>query len=208
MEEPMPQPETAPTVTPAPKNDAWRFLAELVKTAVIVLAVAYGVRVFVLQPYIVEGLSMFPQFHDRDYLLVDKISYRIHAPERGDVVVFKYPKDTAFNYVKRIIGLPGDTIRISNSTVYVSDAAHPQGVALSEPYVEAGNKTLPDSGNGETEFTVPANSYFVMGDNRMGSSDSRNWGDVPMDDMIGRVLVLAYPFDRAAYAPHATYSNL
>ena len=210
MEEPITQPEKTDRAAAAtsPSVDAWRFLAELVKTAVVVLVVAYVIRIFVLQPYIVEGLSMFPTFHDRDYLLVDKISYRVHSPHRGDVIVFKYPKDETYNYVKRIIGLPGDKIRIQDSKVYVIDSAHPDGVAISEPYVSPNNTTLPDSGSGQSEFTVPADSYFVLGDNRMGSSDSRNWGEVPKKDLIGRVLVLAYPFERAALAPHADYSNL
>ena len=208
MEEQIQPTPESPTPSPVRRNETWSFLVELIKTAVIVLVFAYLIRVFVLQPYIVDGTSMFPEFHNGDYLLVDKLTYRFEAPKRGDIIVFKYPKDTSFNYVKRIIGLPGDTIRIENSKVYVYDSANPNGAPLTEPYVLPGNTTLPDSGTGQSEFVVPANNYFVLGDNRMGSSDSRDWGDVPDSDVIGRVLVLAYPFDRISIYPHATYANV
>jgi signal peptidase I len=199
---------TQPTEKAQSSGDTWRFTAELIKTALFVGILAYVIRVFILQPFIVEGLSMYPQFHDKDYLLVDKLSYRLHEPERGDIIVFKYPKDPSVNYVKRIIGLPGETIRIEDSKVVVINEKHPQGIAISEPYVPSTNKTLSVSPSGKAEFIVPAGSYFVLGDNRMGSSDSREWGEMPKEDLIGRVLVQAYPLDRFALVPHADYTNL
>jgi signal peptidase I len=202
--------EPTPTIQPVKKteaNDFWRFTAELLKTVFIVVVLAYTVRTFVLQPFIVEGLSMYPQFHDRDYLLVDKITYKIKDVERGDIVVFRFPKDEAFNYVKRVIALPGERVQIKNSTITVFNTQHPEGFVLSEPYVSTGNTTLPSGNTTEATYEVPADSYFVVGDNRMGSSDSREWGELPKKDLIGRVLVLAYPFDRFGLAPHAEYSN-
>lgn len=205
MEEPTP---TTETPKPAESgSDFLRFTAELIKTALIVCVLAFTIRVYVLQPFIVEGSSMFPQFHDRDYLLVDKLSYRLHEPRRGDIVVFRYPKDPALNYVKRVIGLPGETVHIENSTVTIINSENPDGFVLDEPYVQAGNKTFVNSVDGKAEFKVPGDAYFVLGDNRMGSSDSREWGEMPKEDMIGRVLVQVLPVDRFSLVPHASYTK-
>jgi signal peptidase I len=205
--EPQSTPPTVETSTAktSPGNDFWRYSAELIKTLVIVTILAYGIRVFVLQPFVVDGMSMYPGLHDKDYLLVDKVTYHLQTPKRGDVVVFKYPKDINFNYVKRIIALPGEKVKIEDSKVYIYNTDHPNGFVLDEPYVAAGNQTLPNPTNAKTEFTVPADQYFVLGDNREGSSDSRDWGELPKADVIGRVLVLAYPFNRFQLDPHASY---
>ncbi|MEI6477716.1 MAG: signal peptidase I [bacterium] len=190
---------------PVQGGDFWRYSAELIKTLLVVSVLAYGIRVYVLQPFVVDGLSMYPGLHDKDYLLVDKLSYHLHQPTRGDVVVFKYPKDISFNYVKRIIAFPGERVKITDSIVTIYNAEHPNGFTLKEPYVSDGNKTLPNPATNQTDFTVQAGNYFVLGDNREGSSDSRDWGDLPESDMIGRVLVLAYPINRFELTPHATY---
>ena len=124
---PTPQPTASPNKA-AEKADFWSFSAELVKTAVVISIIAYVLRIFVLQPFIVEGLSMYPQFQTNDYLLVDKISYRLHQPERGDIIVFKYPGDTSVNYVKRVIGLPGERVHIENGKVSVFNDAHVVGI--------------------------------------------------------------------------------
>lgn len=195
---------TEPTQPPKKKNEIWQFAAELIKTALIVAVLAVTIRAFVIQPFIVEGLSMYPQFHDRDYLLVDKLSYRLHEPRRGDIIVFKYPGDPRVNYVKRVIGLPGETIKIEDSKVTIIEPDNTQEV-LAEPYVSNGNLTLVNGKKDSYEYHVPQNSFFVLGDNRIGSSDSRDWGDVPKQDLIGRVLVQAYPLSRFALYPHAKY---
>lgn len=196
--------DTAP-LSPAPENQFLQFMAELIKTVLIVAILSVTIRVFVVNPYIVDGLSMFPQFHNNDYLLVDKLSYRLREPSRGDIVVFKYPNDTRVSYVKRIIGLPGETIKIENSKVTITKTDN-KTMILQEPYVQEGNQTLVNGKTDPYEYKVPQGSYFVLGDNRVGSSDSRDWGDVPDKDIIGRVLILAYPFERFSLAPHASYN--
>jgi signal peptidase I len=188
--------------------DLWRFLAELIRTALIVGILAYVIRIFVLQPFVVEGSSMFPRFETNDFLIVDKISYHIHGPERGDIIVFKYPGDLSTNYVKRVIGLPGDTVRITDGKVTVINTTHPNGVTLSEPYVAAGNITTVPTGSPSSEYTVPAGDYFVLGDNRRASSDSREWGFLPKEDLIGRVVVQAFPINQASFVSHARYDGL
>jgi signal peptidase I len=199
---------TSPEIKPrqAPKEDFWSFTAELIKTAVIISFLAYVIRIFVLQPFIVEGLSMYPQFKTSDYLLVDKVSYRLSPPHRGDIVVFKYPGDPSINYVKRVIGLPGEKIHIENGHVTVINIAHPQGELLNELYVSSGNLTSTSTGP-KADYTVPSNNYFVLGDNRQASSDSREWGFLPSEDLIGRVLVQAFPLNRISIITHADYKE-
>ncbi len=131
----------------------------------------------------VDGSSMEPNFHNGEFVIVNKLAYKLGKPQRGDVVVFHYPRDTRQEFIKRIIGLPGDEVSIVNGKVYVN------GQALSEPYI-AGAVT--NSSNG-VRWTVPAQSLFVLGDNRGSSSDSRSWGAVPMKDVIGKALVVYWP---------------
>ncbi len=193
-------------VQPPERADFWSFAAELVKTAVIISFIAYVLRIFVLQPFIVEGLSMYPQFETHDYLLVDKVSYRLHEPARGDIIVFKYPGNTSINYVKRIIGMPGERVHIESGKVTIFNSGHPDGVTLDEPYVEAGNKTLTPSG-AIADYSVSDDTYFVLGDNRQASSDSREWGLLPKVDIIGRVLLQAFPLNHFSLIPHARYGE-
>jgi signal peptidase I len=192
-------------VHPKESQDAWRFGAELIRTAVVVSILAYVIRLFILQPFVVEGSSMYPRFQTNDFLIVDKLSYRFSSPQRGDIIVFKYPYDLETNYVKRIIGLPGDTVKIDNGQVSVIDDAHPEGVTLDEPYLSNGNTTTLPVSSIKNEFSVPSDKYFVLGDNRHASSDSREWGFLPKEDVIGRVIVQAYPFNRASWVSHARY---
>jgi len=187
------------------QNNFWKGLADLVKTAVIVIVLVVVTRGFILQPFIVDGSSMSPRFHTNDYLIVDKISYRLHAVTRGDIVVFKYPLDTSVNYVKRVIGLPGETVRIQNGAVIIISAANPKGFTLNEPYVINHDPTTLQSGASLAEYNVPADSYFVMGDNRPASSDSRSWGFLPKSDMVGRVDVQAFPLNEASVVSDPTY---
>jgi len=183
----------------------WKFFAELSKTVLIVVALVYITRGFFLQPFIVDGASMEPKLHTNDYLLVDKISYRFTQPKRGDVIVFKYPNDTSVNYVKRVIGLPGETIRIDNGKVYLINSANPQGLLLNEPYINNSALTLLSDGQTKEDFPVPADNYFVMGDNRPESSDSREWSYLPKKDVIGRVFLRAYPVEQISTFTDPTY---
>lgn len=211
LEDPQPTPtENRSVAASATQNDFWRFSAELIKTALIVSVLAYVIRVFVLQPFIVDGASMAPTFHTNDYLMVDKLSYRLHPAARGDIVVFKYPLDTSpnpVNYVKRIIGLPGERVRIEDGKVYIVNKDNPDGFLLDEPYINADALTTLQSGAAKAEFVVEENQYFVMGDNRPASSDSRQWGVLPKKDMIGRVVLQAFPLDRVHVIEHARYDQ-
>lgn len=185
--------------------DPWRIWAEMIKTVFIVIILTAIFRIFLIQPFLVEGSSMAPRFHSNDYLVVDKISYRLHTPNRGDIVVFKYPLDTTVNYIKRVIGLPGETVRIQNGKVYVINSEHPNGFELKETYLGSGIKTDVESNALKAEFIVPKDQYFVLGDNRPASSDSREWGFLPMSDITGKVLFQAYPLNEIQFTHSVTY---
>jgi len=160
---------------------------DLVRFSIIALLIVIPIRMFVAQPFIVSGASMEETFQSGEYLIVDQISYYIHAPERGDVVVFRYPKDPSKYFIKRVIGLPGDTVTIEGSTVTITNQDHPRGFILNEPYI----KSMADN-NYLTE-KLGQREYFVMGDNRDESSDSRSWGVLQEERIIGRALLRLFP---------------
>lgn len=163
---------------------------EVVETVVIAVVAVVLVRTFVAQPFLVSGSSMEPGFQNGDYLLVDEIAYRFHEPTRGDVVVFKYPLDPRSYYIKRVIGLPGERVVVSGNvvTVYTKDG---NTEALKESYVAR------MSGVERGEYTVKQGEYFVMGDNRDFSYDSRRWGMLPQSDLIGLVRFRLWPINKA-----------
>jgi len=197
---------TSQTRKQRPKDqDMWRFAAELVRTAVIVSVLAYVLRLFVVEPFVVEGSSMAPNFATNDFLIVDKISYRLHDPARGDIIVFKYPYDLSVNYIKRVIGLPGETVRIADNKVTIINKDHPEGEVLQEPYLASTAFTALPSSSTKNEFTVPDGNYFVLGDNRPGSSDSRDWGFLPKEDIIGPVDFQAFPLSQMKVIHPARY---
>jgi len=144
---------------------------------------------FLFQPHEVKGNSMYDNFHDGEYLLTDKVSYRFGTPQRDDVVVFKAPKNEDYDYIKRIIGLPGDQIRIEQGRVYVNGERLDESNYLNKDVFTQNGYFAK---TGET-ITVPADSYFVMGDNRSNSSDSRDWGFVPAANIIGRAWLRYWP---------------
>jgi signal peptidase I len=151
-------------------------------------------RLFVAQPFIVSGESMVPTFQNGQYLIVDELTYHFAAPKRGDVIIFRYPKDPSQFFIKRIVGLPGDIVHISDEGVSVTKADGSK-VTLDESYVV-------NHGNGGTrDYTVPAGDYFVMGDNRPESSDSRSWGFVPRGNFVGRAFVRLLPIQNASLFP-------
>ncbi|MFA6423412.1 MAG: signal peptidase I [Patescibacteria group bacterium] len=163
---------------------------EVVKTFAIVLLVAFLLRKVIVQPFIVEGSSMEPNFHNNEYLLVDQVSYRLSEPKRGDVVIFKAPTNMEVNYIKRVIGLPGETVEIKDSKIYVNKQE------LGEPFLTRDEKTyINDSIDKTLNITLNANELFVLGDNRENSSDSREWGILPQENIIGRVFLIIYPFN-------------
>lgn len=164
------------------------FAWELFKIAVIALAIVVPIRYFLFQPFIVKGASMEPNFSSGDYLIIDEISYYFREPERGEVVVFRFPQNPSQRYIKRIIGLPNETIAIKGGQVIVSSQ-----VLDESSYLDPGSL-----GGRETEVELKEGEYFVLGDNRAFSSDSRSWGSLPREFIIGRVLVRAWPFTALA----------
>jgi len=170
------------------RGELWEMGKILLISALIVLPI----RFFVVQPFVVRGPSMQPTFEDREYLVVDEFSYYRRAPMRDEVVVFHYPKDTKEFFIKRMIGLPGERIDIIKGQISITNAAHPKGFTLEEPYLTPPNRpTYPDG-----HWTLGENEYFVLGDNRDQSSDSRYWGMVSRKFLVGRVIFRAWPVSR------------
>ena len=173
---------------PAPARDFFEFLFDLFKTGVVVLVLALIIRYFAIQPFIVDGNSMVPNYHDKEYLLAEKVSYLVSQPKRGDVVVFRFPKDPSVNYIKRIIGLPGETVKIKDDQITIINSAHPEGLILNETYIP--KDSLTEVGNADGyEKKLNDNEYFVLGDNRQHSSDSREWEVLPKANLLGRAWV-------------------
>lgn len=190
-----------------PVKDFFYFVWDLVKTGVIVFIVAFLIRYFLIQPFIVDGGSMMPSYVDQEYLLAEKLSYTISSPKRGDVIIFKYPNNPTINYIKRVIGLPGETVEISNNQIRIINTSHPSGVVLDESYISKSIKTLTGSDK-KIVATVPNDSYFVMGDNREHSSDSREWGNLPRANIVGRSWLTVKPLDRFGFQHHVLYPGL
>lgn len=171
-------------------------LLELLKIAILA-GIAIGlVRYFLFKPFYVKGQSMEPTFEERDYLIIDELSYRFHEPNRGDVVVFEYHPTNDF-FLKRIIGLPGERVKVEANKVIIYNDENPQGLVLSENY-------LTEETAGSVTITLGTDQFFVMGDNRDASFDSRRFGAIDGDDIVGRVWVRGWPFSRvSAFSPPA-----
>lgn len=182
--------ENAPLKTKKGVEGFW----ELVKFALIAIIIVIPIRMFIAQPFVVSGESMFPTFNNGEYLIVDEISYRLGNLHRGDVVVFRYPNDTKRFFIKRIIGMPNEEIEIKNGIVTVINKENPEGFKLNEPYIDEPFDTTLSSVTGDDE-------YFVLGDNRNRSSDSRVWGTVSNKLMMGRVYLRLFPFKEMSYLP-------
>ncbi len=173
----------------------YRLLREIVET-VVLTALMFFIINLAVQNYDVQGPSMEPSLHNQERIMVDKVSYLFHTPARGDVVVFVAPPQPSLNYVKRIIGEPGDVLTIKGTTVIVD------GVTLKESYVSANRQGNPYAPI--TNLVVPANKYFVMGDDRINSSDSRDWGFLPRANIIGRAALIYWPLgqDNSGFLPN------
>jgi signal peptidase I len=186
-----------------PSNDKFSFLEfiwDVVKTAVVALLLAFGIKYFIIQPFIVDGNSMLPNFENNEYLLVEKISYRFNQPARGDVIVFHPPGIASENYIKRIVGLPGETVEIKENIITIFNSDHPSGVALNEPYIPSSSQTLTESK--DAKFSIGQDEYFVLGDNRQHSSDSREWGKLPKTNIIGKSWLNIFPFKNFGLVEH------
>lgn len=163
-------------------------LWEFIKVVVISVAIVLPIRAYIAQPFIVSGASMEPNFHDGEYLIIDELTYAFRKPERGEVIVFRYPLNTSEFFIKRIIGLPGETVEIKNGKILINGEVFP------ETYISAEIKkeTLPS-----LAAKLDMNDYFVLGDNRPKSSDSRFWGALPKDKIMGRALLRLWPVAKA-----------
>ncbi len=173
------------------------FFTELLKFVLIAAAIVFPIRLFIAQPFIVSGASMHPTFQDGQYLIVDELSYRFSEPARGDVVIFRYPRNEKEFFIKRIIGLPHETVTIKDGAVSVK-RADGTTLALDESYVV-------NHGNGsDATYPLGADEFFVMGDNRPESSDSRVWGVLPRHDLVGRALLRLLPINELGLFPGST----
>lgn len=170
-------------------------LTEIVRFALLAIIIVVPIRMFIAQPFIVSGASMDNTFENGQYLIVDQLSYYLNDPARGDVVIFRYPRDPSKFFIKRVIGLPGDTITIEEAKVTITNEANPDGFILDEPYVTSMQVTAP-----RTEVMGPR-EYFVMGDNRDHSSDSRVWGVLQEERIIGRAWLRLFPPTTADFLP-------
>ncbi|MBU2416287.1 signal peptidase I [Patescibacteria group bacterium] len=166
---------------------------ELIQITLISLAIIIPVRYFLIQPFYVKGASMQPNFYDHDYLIIDQITYRVKNPQRGDIIVFHCPDDPQEYYIKRIIGLPGETIQFKNGEIYVYNDIFIDGFIINEPYLQNNIKTYTFT---KEYVKLVNNEYFVLGDNRGASKDSRVFGAVHKSFIVGRVLLRGWPFNR------------
>lgn len=178
------------------------FVAEILQIVIVAIAIIFVVRHFLVKPFVVKGASMEPNFYDSEYLIVDELTYRFHAPQRGDVVVF-HPVDTCGQaadadlqesqeyYIKRVIGLPGERVQISEGTVTIFNDEYPNGVTLEESYTD-------EFTDGDRTWDIPADHYFLLGDNREESLDSRRICSQPIENIIGKAWVRGFPLDRMA----------
>ncbi len=192
------------------QHGLWFHLLDVIFNIVVIVAIVAGIRTFLVSPFQVEGSSMIDTLEDNEYIVINKLVYYIGTPQRGNIVVFRPPNDPSKYYVKRVIGLPGDTVVIRDGKVFLILSGTTKEVQLNEPYLDARNqgKTFrhpPGSGDPtEEKFTVPADHYFVMGDNRQGSLDSRSFtladGQpepfVPRSNIKGRVWFVALPITK------------
>lgn len=176
------------------------FFLDIIETIVVAMSIFVIVYLFFLQPHQVVGNSMLPNFHDKEYILTDKISYRFREPRRGEIVIFKSPEDKDKDFIKRIIVLPNEKIKITEGKVFVNNKK------LEEDYIDPdlqtpGGKFLPEN----REITVPKDEYIVLGDNRLNSSDSRSWGTIKTSAIIGKALLVYWPLNRTRLVKSVYY---
>lgn len=170
-------------------------IRELLETIVLTLVTYFLVRTFVFETYRVVGQSMEPTLEQDQRLIVSKLRYRLHEPQRGDIVVFNDPQDPSRNLIKRIIGLPGEVLRIEQGQVYINESL------IDEPYIRS------YTSYSQPPTAIPAGQYFVMGDNRNNSSDSRSWGTLPRQDIVGTASFSYWPLSDWGAVTHYRYGN-
>jgi signal peptidase I len=174
-------------------------LFEILKIVILALIIVLPIRYFIFQPFIVRGASMEPNFSEGDYLIVDQLSYRIREPERGEVVIFKYPDRPKARFIKRIVGLPGETIEIENGLIKISKNGKTE--ILEESYPK-----IADPRKRELKITLKENEYFVLGDNRIASFDSRVFGAISKKYIVGKVALRLWPIKKIEWFKAPSYS--
>ncbi len=183
------------------------FFLDLIETVAIALSIFLVIYLFLVQPHQVNGQSMEPNFESGEYLLTDKVSYRFNDPQRGDIIVFRAPpashcpEGTGCDFIKRIIGLPGDKIEIKNSHFYINDQL------LEEPYLADTVRTKPGDFMRTQPVRLGPMEYFVSGDNRSYSSDSRSWGPILRSDIIGKAIFRYWPLESMGVIQHVSYEE-
>ncbi len=190
-------PESEPSFnSPSKKSEAFdsikSFIWETVKIIIISLIIIVPIRYYLIQPFYVKGASMEPNFFDHEYLIIDEISYRFNNPQRGDIVVFRYPKNPSDFFIKRVIGLPNEKIVISNNKITITNTDNPGGFILNENiYLSENTPTTND-----VNINLTQDEYFVLGDNRTSSLDSRVFGPIKKSDIIGKTWLRGWPLNR------------
>jgi signal peptidase I len=187
------EPIPDPAAQPEQRAGIWRFFLDLIETVLLSVVLFFGINA-VSARIRVDGYSMEPTLHNGEFIIVNKMAYRLGSPQIGDVIVFRYPRDPEQEYIKRVIGLPGDTVKVVNGKVTVN------GQEITEPYIAA-------PPNYQSDWQVPDNALFVLGDNRNNSSDSHSWGPVPLDYVIGRALIVYWPPEAWGVITHPDMVN-
>ncbi len=182
-----------------------RNIIEFLKVVIISLLIILPIRYFIIQPFYVKGASMEPNFHDHEYLIIDEISYRFNKPQRGEAVVFRYPLNPKEYFIKRIIALPGETVEIIDGSIYIFNDENPIGFVLDESFYLSNN--IETSNIEEGSIELKSDEYFVLGDNRHASMDSRSFGPVNKSFLIGRVMLRAWPFKDFTFFKKLNYYN-
>ena len=179
-----------------------QFLLSFLETVVVALVISIVLYLFIMTPHEVIGNSMHPTYQNGEYLMANKLLYKFNEPQRGDVIIFKY-SDTQ-DFIKRVIGLPGDKVMLKDGHIYINDKLVDESSYLSNSIYTNGGEFLHE---GETT-TVPEGQYFVCGDNRPHSSDSRTFGPITKENIKGKAWLVYYPFSQFRIAQHETYKNL
>jgi signal peptidase I len=176
------------------KPEKENLFKEVLKFSLIAIIVVAPIRIFIAQPFVVSGASMEPTFHNSEYLIVDQLSYRFEKPKRGEVIIFKYPNDPSLFFIKRIVGLPGETVEARDGKIFIKNDALIDDFRVEEPYIKENTNDTFTTTLGEREF-------FVMGDNRMHSSDSRVWGPLDRKFIIGKTFIRLLPITEIKIKP-------
>lgn len=179
---------------PLEQNKKENLFKEVLKFSLIAILIVAPIRIFIAQPFIVSGASMSPTFESKQYLIVDQLSYRLNKPERGEVIIFKYPENPSTFFIKRVIGLPNETLEMQSGKLTIKNDGLPGGFIINEPYIK-------EETNDTFKITLKENEYFVLGDNRKHSSDSRIWGPLEKKFIIGKTFLRLFPINDIGIIP-------